>query len=82
MRNWATEYSALEGIAKRCVPHTMKECRVPKNGPSKPSERSFRMKSRRLQGVQRLTQRLPVQIDAADYRQRVTQLQAQENPFF
>src|ERR1017187_3141643 len=60
----------------------MKECLVPARGPSKPSARSRRMKSRRLQGVHRLMNRLPVEINAGDHGQRVGQFHSEEYPIF
>jgi len=54
--------------------------RVPEKGPSKPSLRSWRMKSPRLQGVHRLTRGLLVQIDSLEHRQGVFQLESHQNP--
>jgi hypothetical protein len=79
-RSWGTEYSELEGIAKRFWEKTMNWWRVTEKGPSKPSLRSLRMKSPRLQGVHRLTGGLLVQIDSLEYWQRVFQLEPQQNP--
>ena len=60
----------------------MKECRVPENGPSKPSTRNRRMSSLRLQGVHRFLHRLPIEINSADYGQRMAELDSQKDPVF
>ena len=64
MRSWGTEYSSFDGRAGRCSSNTMNWCREPDQGPSKPSARRRRTKTRRLHGVQRLTRWLRVQVDA------------------
>lgn len=73
IRNWGTEYSLLEGMAKRFWPKTMKWCRAPEKGPSKLRRRSRRMNSARLHGVHRLAERLLVQVNAANNGQGMPQ---------
>src|ERR1039458_5816277 len=74
-----TEYSALVGMIWRCWPKIMNWWRVPEYGPSKPSARSLRIKSRRLTGRQAGILNL-VQILVGQHRQLVPQPQADENP--
>lgn len=60
----------------------MNRWRAPANGPSKPSARRRRTKSRRFQGVHWLNQRLLVEIDPGDKGQRMAQLQSDQQPIF
>ena len=62
----------LVGMVCRCWPRTMNWWRVPEYGPSKPSARSLRMKSRRLSGRHPPILDL-VQINAGEHRQFVPQ---------
>src|SRR2546421_12201849 len=80
MRSCGTEYSALLGIVKRCVPETMNWWRVPEKGPSKPRPRRHRTNSRRLQCVHWLTAGLSVQVDPGEHRQRMPELEAHKHP--
>lgn len=82
IRNCSTEYSLFDGMVRRCPSWIMKECLVPARGPSKPSTRSRRTKSRRLQGVHRLMNRLAVEINTGDHGQRVSQFHSKEYPIF
>src|SRR5260221_8757276 len=74
-----TEYSELVGMVWRCWPEIMNWWRVPEYGPSKPSARSLRMKSRRLSGRHPGILNL-VQIYAGQHGQFVPEFQADENP--
>ena len=78
----SADYSAFDGMASLWRPKIMNECPVPAKGPSKPSTRKRRMRSRRLQGVHRLMNWLLVDIDAGDHGQRVGQFHPQKHPVF
>ena len=79
IRICGTEYSELVGMVWRCWPEIMNWWRVPENGPSNPSARSLRMKSRRLSGRHAAILNL-VQINAGEHWQFMAHPQPDQNP--
>ena len=82
MRTCGTEYSEFDGIVSRRLPYNINWCREPEKGPSNPKRRNLLAKTLRLQGVHLLKLRLPVKVDFANHRQRMSEFQSYQYPVF